>query len=201
MNITAQAAIASPAIRKLSGFELFWAFSQIALSGFGGVLPFAYRGLVEQRNWLTASEFAEYLGLSQMLPGATICNVALMVGHKFNGIRGAFCALAGMIFFPFLLVIALGVGYQYFGELTPVKNALKGMGAVAAGLILGTAAKMALKILQETLQRPIRASQVGLAGLAFAGISVLEWKLIYVFGLLAIGGTSLFYVIGRKHGQ
>lgn len=201
MNATAQHAVAPTAIRQQSGFELFCAFSQIALSGFGGVLPIAYRALVEKRNWLTAAEFAEFLGLSQMLPGPTICNIGLMVGHKFGGTWGALCALAGLIVLPFLAVIALGVCYEHVGEITLVQNALKGMGAVAAGLILGTAAKMALKMFHDTMQQRIRASQVALVSLASAGIAVLEWELIYVFGLLAIGGTSLFYVIGNKHGQ
>src|SRR4051812_44615876 len=102
---------------RITGYDLFAAFSRIALSGFGGVLPFAYRGLVEKRGWLTASEFAEFLGLSQMLPGPTICNVALMVGHKYGATRGALAALAGLIVFPFLLVIALGALYQRYGDL------------------------------------------------------------------------------------
>ena len=61
---------------------IFLVFSKLALMGFGGVMPFAYRALVEQRKWLTAEEFAQYLASSQMLPGPTICNVSLMVGNR-----------------------------------------------------------------------------------------------------------------------
>jgi chromate transporter len=178
---------------KLNASTLFWAFSQIALSGFGGVLPFAYRGLVEKRGWLSPAEFAEFLGVSQMLPGPTICNVALMVGHKYAGTRGAFAALAGMIFFPFLLVIALGALYQRYGDLPAVRDALRGMAAVAAGLIFATAVKMAIAMYRK--KEPFRRQvlQTGLLLLSFIGLGLLGWRLIWVFGLLTVVGTPFFY--------
>jgi chromate transporter len=182
----------------VSAYSLFWAFSRIALSGFGGVLPFAYRGLVEKREWLSPAEFAEFLGLSQMLPGPTICNIALMVGHKYGGTRGALAALAGMITFPFLLVIALGATYQRFGDLTGVRDALRGMAAVAAGLILATAIKMAAAMYRKKEVAEKRAVQTGLWLLAFIGLGLLGWRLIWVFGSLAACGTYYFYVMRDK---
>jgi chromate transporter len=183
---------------EINAYALFWAFSRIALTGFGGVLPFAYRGLVEKRAWLSPSEFAEFLGLSQMLPGPTICNVALMVGHKYAGTRGALAALAGMIVFPFLLVIALGALYQRYGDLPAVRDALHGMAAIAAGLILATAVKMAIAMYRnkEPIQRQVL--QTGLLLLAFIGLALLGWRLIRVFGLLAVIGTPLFYWLRDK---
>jgi chromate transporter len=183
---------------RVSSYALFTAFSRIALSGFGGVLPFAYRGLVEKREWLSASEFAEFLAFSQMLPGPTICNVALMVGDKYGGTRGAFAALAGMIVFPFLLVIALGVLYQRYGDLAAVRNALGGMAAVAAGLIFATAVKMGTAMYRKKEHAVKRAVQTALLLLAFAGMGLLGWRLIWVFGVLAPAGTFLFYVMRDK---
>jgi chromate transporter len=183
---------------NVTAYGLFWAFSRIALSGFGGVLPFAYRGLVEKQGWLSPAEFAEFLGLSQMLPGPTICNIALMVGHKYGGTRGALAALAGMIAFPFLLVIALGAMYQRFGDLAAVRDALRGMAAVAAGLILATAIKMAIAMYRKKDPAEKRAVQTGLWLLAFIGLGLLGWRLIWVFGPLAAGGTFYFYVMRDK---
>jgi chromate transporter len=182
----------------INASALFRAFSRIALTGFGGVLPFAYRGLVEKRAWLSPAEFAEFLGLSQMLPGPTICNVALMVGHKYAGTRGALAALAGMIVFPFLLVIALGALYQHYGNLPAVRDALHGMAAIAAGLVLATAVKMAIAMYRN--REPIRRQvlQTGLLLLAFVGLALLGWRLIGVFGLLAVIGTPLFYWLRDK---
>jgi len=178
---------------EIGACTLFWAFSRIALSGFGGVLPFAYRGLVEKRAWLTPTEFAEFLGISQMLPGPTICNVALMVGHKYGGPRGALAALAGLIVFPFLLVIALGVLYQRYGSLPAMRDALRGMEAISAGLIFATAVNMAIAMYRkkESMRRQIL--KTGLLLPAFIGLGLFGWRLIWVFGVLAVVGTSLFY--------
>jgi chromate transporter len=178
----------------IGGYALFRAFSQIALSGFGGVLPFAYRGLVEKREWLSPAEFAEFLGLSQMLPGPTICNVALMVGHKYGGTRCALSALAGLIVFPFLLVIALGVLYQRYGDLAIVRDALHGMAAVAAGLIFATSAKMAIAMYRKKERVERRVVQTALGLLALVGLGLLGWRLIWVFGSLAAAGTLYFYL-------
>lgn len=198
MQSTATTTTPSVSHPEVTASSLFWAFSQIALSGFGGVLPFAYRGLVEKRAWLSPSEFAEFLGLSQMLPGPTICNIALMVGHKYAGMRGALAALAGMIFFPFLLVIALGALYQRFGDLAAVRDALRGMAAIAAGLILATAVKMGLAMYRKKVPFKARAVQTGLWLLAFAGLGLFGWRLIWVFGVLAAVGTLFFYAMRDK---
>lgn len=197
-NDTVKTATTSVPSSKVSGSALFWAFSGIALSGFGGVLPFAYRGLVEKQEWLSPAEFAEFLGLSQMLPGPTICNIALMVGHKYAGTRGALAALAGIITFPFLLVIALGALYQRFGELAAVRDALRGMAAVAAGLILATAIKMAIAMYRKKDAIEKRAVQTGLWMLAFTGLGLLGWRLIWVFGSLVAAGTFYFYAMRDK---
>ncbi|HEX8884435.1 MAG TPA: chromate transporter [Noviherbaspirillum sp.] len=198
MQSTVPSAAPPIPVHQITPFALFWAFSQIALSGFGGVLPFAYRGLVERRAWLSAAEFAEFLGISQMLPGPTICNIALMVGHKYGGTRGGLAALAGMIVFPFLLVIALGALYQRYGELEAVRDALRGMAAVAAGLILATAVKMAIAMYRK--KEPVRRQilQTALWLMALTGLGLLGWRLIWVFGSLAAVGMPLFYLMRSK---
>src|SRR5689334_23178752 len=97
---------------KINCWALFKLFSQMALLGFGGVLPFAYRYLVERSRWLSDSEFAQLLGIAQLLPGPTICNLAVIVGQRFAGTGGALAALSGLLVAPFFIVIALGVAYQ-----------------------------------------------------------------------------------------
>ena len=74
--------------RSIGPLELFIAFSQLALSGFGGVLPWAHRALVERRGWLTQREFVETLALGQLLPGPNIGNMAVMIGYRFAGYAG-----------------------------------------------------------------------------------------------------------------
>ncbi|NVD74059.1 chromate transporter [Duganella sp. BJB1802] len=178
---------------------IFLVFSRLALVGFGGVMPFAYRALVEQHKWLTAEEFAKYLATSQMLPGPTICNVALMVGNRYAGTSGALAALAGMIAGPFMVVIALGVVYQRFGEIDMFRHAIRGMAAVAAGLILATAVKMAKSMFAKADWRANRARlQVALLALAFIGLGLLQWQLALVFCVLAPLGTAATYLLGEE---
>jgi chromate transporter len=170
-------------IARIAPLELFLAFSEMALSGFGGVLPFAYRAMVERRKWVTREEFARLLALGQVLPGPTICNIAVMFGYRSAGISGAAASLAGMIALPIAIVLSLGVAYRRFGDVPAVHRALVGMSAVAAGLILATAIKMARAV-------PRRALPIVLAVLAFAGVGIVRWSLIAVVAVL--GPVAIF---------
>ncbi|MCY7306315.1 MAG: chromate transporter, partial [Rhodoferax sp.] len=70
--------------------ELFWAFTWLALQGFGGVLAVVQRELVERRQWLTLEEFVDEWSVAQILPGPNVINLALMLGGRYFGVRGAF---------------------------------------------------------------------------------------------------------------
>lgn len=168
----------APAARDIGPLDLFLAFSQLALSGFGGVLPWAHRILVEGRGWLTQREFVEALALGQLLPGPNIGNMAVMIGHRFAGVPGAAAAFAGLVAGPFLLMIAAGLLYQAYGALPLVQQALSGMSAVAAGLVLATGLKMTTSLKRHW--RPWLFT-----ALALAGVGALRWPLLAVVGGLA----------------
>src|SRR5215831_4935158 len=131
-----------PLARPTSLTELFTAFTALALQGFGGVLAVAQRVLCEDRRWLTREDFVEILAVGQVLPGPNVVNVALMIGDRFFGWRGALVALAGMLSVPLVLVLALAALYAESAQNAAVAGALRGMGAVAAGMIVGTALKL-----------------------------------------------------------
>ena len=169
------------ATSDIGPLTLFRAFSGIALSGFGGTLPWAHRELVERRRWLTDREFVETLGLGQVLPGPNICNLAVMIGQHFAGYRGAAAALAGLLVTPFMCMIALGVLYQRFGSLHLAQAALSGMSAVVARLVLATGLKMT-----RGLPRQWRVWTFG--ALAFVGVGVLRWPLLVV--VLVLGPAA-----------
>ena len=163
---------------KISPLELFLAFSQLAMSGFGGVLPWAHRTLVERKGWLTQREFVDTLALGQLLPGPNIGNMAVMIGYRFAGYAGAAAAFAGLVGGPFVLMIALGMLYSTYGSLPLVQQALSGMSAVAAGLVLATGLKMSRSMKRR--RRPWL-----FAILALAGVGALRWPLLLVVGTLA----------------
>jgi len=165
-----------------SPVHLFLAFNRLALRGFGGVLPWAQRTLVDEERWLSNHEFVEMLALAQVLPGPNIGNLALMVGDRFFGLRGALMALAGMFAAPLVIVLTLAVLYSGFADQPQVAAALRGMGAVSAGLI----AAMALRLVQA--RRPDRIGWILLAA-TFTMVGLLRWPLVAV--MLALGSLSV----------
>jgi chromate transporter len=177
---------------------LFMAFTQIALTGFGGVLPFAYRGLVERRHWLTERGFSELLAFSQILPGPTIGNMAIMFGFRHDGWRGALGAFGGMLMAPMVLVIGLGLFYASIASHPVVRHALAGMSAVAAGLVIATAVKMATGLWRSERTPAERGMAGSFATLAFAGVGLMQWPLVLV--ALAIAPFSIALAWWR-HGK
>jgi len=168
-----------------SAGELFTAFTRLALQGFGGVLAVAQRELVERLRWLTKDQFVELLSLSQVLPGPNIVNLGLMFGDRHFGWRGALAATAGLLAAPLLIVLALAALYARFAAVPEVAGALRGMGAVAAGLVLGTALKLAPTLKTNPMGRWLCAAIVAAAALA---LGWLRWPMVWVvLGLGLLG--------------
>ena len=183
---------------RVGCWALFKVFSHMAMQGFGGVLPFAYRHLVERTQWLTAAEFGQLLSIAQLLPGPTICNLSVMVGQRYAGVAGGFSALAGLLLGPFFIVIALGAAYQELAHHPLFINAMRGMAAAASGLILATALKLAVGMLRGSALRARRAVQVALLVAAFIGLGVAKVGLITVVATLVPIGFLLFAFVWRK---
>src|SRR3954449_2003647 len=126
--------------RSLS--DLFISMTLLALQGFGGVLAVVQRELVERKRWMTRDEFVEEWAVAQIMPGPNVVNLALMIGGRYFGLRGAMVALAGMLTAPLVVVIVLALLYAHFADNAHLAAALRGMGAVAAGLITATGLKL-----------------------------------------------------------
>ncbi len=162
--------------------ELFAGFFQIAISGFGGVLPWARRMIVEQRAWLNDAEFNEMLSLCQLLPGPNVVNLAICVGARFQGWRGSLVTFGALLVVPFCLVIGAGALYVKYGDLTTVRGAMAGVSAAAAGLVIAMAAKMARSGIDG-----LRGGFVAAAG--FSAVALLRWPIGWV--LLGLIPASL----------
>lgn len=183
--------------RPASLTALFVAFSLLALQGFGGVLAVAQRELVDRRAWLTRHEFIELYAVAQLLPGPNVVNLSLMIGDRYFGWRGALAAVSGMLLAPILVVLVLAASYQELSRYPAVAGALRGMGAVAAGLILAMALKM-LVTLRGNVLGPALCSALGLTTLV--AIAVLRLPLAWVvigLGLTAWGLAR--WRIARAH--
>jgi chromate transporter len=183
MMLAMSESTAAPAVAPLSVSTLFLGFLKIGLSGFGGVMPFARRMIVEQRRWLDEAEFLDVVSLSQFLPGPNIVNVSIIIGRRFQGVAGALAACSGLILMPLAIVLALATLYAQYAQVDAVRGACSGVSASASGLIVATALKLA---------RPIRQStwQIAICALVFLGIALLRIPLLWIlvtFCPLAIG--------------
>ena len=174
-----------PAPRPRNPADLFWSFTWLALQGFGGVLAGVQRELVEKKRWMTNEEFVEDWAVAQIMPGPNVVNLSIMIGDRYFGLRGALAALAGMLTFPLILVLALAVVYAQFASHPAVAGALRGMGAVAAGLIAGVGIKLFVSIKNHPLGRPLC---VAFAGLTIVAMAWLRWPLFWI--LPVIGGAA-----------
>ena len=179
---------AAPRAHPASPLALFIAFTLLALQGFGGVLAVAQRELVDRRGWLTRLEFVELYAVAQLLPGPNVVNLSLMIGDRYFGLRGALAAISGMLVAPLLVVLALAASYQQLAQYPAVAGALRGMGAVAAGLILAMALKM-LGTLRGNVLGPALCTALGLATLT--AIAVFRVPLAWVVISLGLGGWGL----------
>jgi chromate transporter len=122
--------------------ELFLGFLAIGARSFGGVLPWAYRTMIEERRWLTQADFAETIGLCQFLPGPNIGNASIVLGKRWFGLKGAIVAFLGLFALPFVWVIALGALYLEWASDPVVRAVVTGVGATGAGLFMGTSIKL-----------------------------------------------------------
>ena len=164
--------------------DLFWSFAWLALQGFGGVLAVVQRELVERKRWLTERQFVEDWAVAQILPGPNTVNLAIMLGSRHFGVSGVLAALGGMLLVPALLTLAVVIGYSALVDAPAIQQGLRGIGAVAAGMILGTG----LKLLAALRFNPMGTTTCALLMLAtLLATVVLHLPLLLV---LAVLGTA-----------
>ena len=158
-------AAVQPVTPPASLFALFTGFLQVALCSFGGAFAWAHRILVLQRRWLDEEEFAEALGLCQVLPGPNIVNLSVHLGDRFFGMRGAIVALAGLTIVPVCIVVTLESLYVAYSHVAALVHVLAYMGAAAAGLVIGLGLRMLWRL-------PARPMAHAVAGCAFVAVAM-----------------------------
>ncbi len=160
------------------------AFLKMGLCGFGGVLPFARRVLVEERGYLSEREFAEILGLCQALPGPNIVNASIVIGERFRGFAGSVTCILSLMTAPLVILVLLAELYAHWSGAPVVDAAIGGMALAAASLIGGNGLKMLRR-----LRLPLR--QLLVAGATFAAVGLLHWPLIPVVATMVLVSFAL----------
>lgn len=161
-----------------SAREIFLTFARIGASGFGGVNYWVRRIVVHEKRWITDREYLEGLALGQIIPGPNVYNLTVMIGYRFGGVRGAFAAVGGLLGVPLAVLLVLGFLYHRYSALPVLQHALAGMTAIAAGLLLANAVSLAAAL-------PRRVLPWTFLLLAFIGVGVLRWPLLWVMAALS----------------
>jgi chromate transporter len=171
---------------------LFVAFAQMSLAGFGGVLVFARRAIVDRHRWMTAEEFNETFALCHFLPGPNIVNLSVVFGSRFRGLPGGLAAFAGLVGPPVVIVTILAALYARFGEVDALRRILAGVSCAAVGLLISVVFRMTMPLIRKR-------DVVGLVVLAavFVAIGVLRLPLAAVL-LVAIPLSLAVTVVMRR---
>ena len=170
--------------RPRSRSDLFWTFTWLALQGFGGVLAVVQRELVERKRWYTREAFLEEWAVAQIMPGPNVLNLSMVLGARHFGLSGALAAASGLLALPLLLVLAIAILYGSVAETAVAQGALRGMGAVSAGLIAATGIKLAPALRSSPLGPGAAALAAASSFVAIAWLRVpLAWVLLVIGGL------------------
>src|ERR1700739_2848102 len=171
---------------------LFLAFAKMSLAGFGGVLAFARRGIVEEHRWRTAEEFNETFALCHFLPGPNIVNLSVVFGSRFGGIPGGIAAFAGLVGPPMLLVTVLAALYARYGDVDALRRILAGVSCGAVGLLISVVFKMMMPLIK-------RRDAIGLAVMVvvFIAIGLLRLPLQAVL-LVAVPLSVAIVILMRR---
>jgi chromate transporter len=168
--------------------DLFLSFTWLGLQGFGGVLAVVQREMVDRKQWMTLSEFAEEWALAQTIPGPNVVNLSVMFGAKHFGPTGALAAMSGLLLLPGLLMVSIVFAFQAFAHLPVVASALHGMGVAAAGMVMAAGWRFWPTLKQHPLGWPLALLlMVASFGLA----AVVHWPLAKVIGLVGLVSCGL----------
>lgn len=177
----------------LSLLDLFLGFAKISVSGFGMILPWARRLIVDEKKWLTAEEFNETFSLAQFLPGPNVVNMSVVFGLRMRGAPGAAVALLGLVGPPALIATGLSALYAIYGDVDILRRILTGIAAAAIGLMIAVIARMAEPLLRKGL-----TPAPFMMAATFVAIGVARWPLVWTLVLLAPASIVLAWWWSRR---
>jgi chromate transporter len=198
MSSDSSTAVQEPGLPVQAGLPpsllaLFTAFSKMSLAGFGGVLVFARRAIVDQHRWMTAEEFNETFALCHFLPGPNIVNLSMVFGSRLRGIAGGVAAFAGLLAPPTLIMTVLAVLYAHFGELEILRRGLAGVSCAAVGLLVAVVFRMMTPLLKQREAIPLM-----LMTAVFIAIGVVRLPLQAVLLVAIPASVATTFTLRRK---
>ncbi len=165
----------------------------MSLAGFGGVLVWARRAIVEQRRWMTPDEFNEAFALCHFLPGANIVNLAVVFGARFRGIPGSIAAFLGLLGPPVLIVTVLAAIYSHYGAVPALQRTLNGVSCAAVGLFVCVIWRMMMPLLKR--RNPVELS---LLAAVFIAVGLFRLPLPWVLAASVPLSVAITYAVRSR---
>jgi len=186
------APLASSGSNRVSLLDLFVCFIKVGVTSFGGsTQAWIFRAVVEERRWLTETDFLAGVTIAQILPGANPVNLSLYVGQRLRGALGGLVATLGMVAPAICIVLLAGALYARFSAYPLTHSLLIGIATVGLGATLAAGAKVARKL--------ERRGAIVLIGLAtFVGVGVMHWSMVPV--VLVLAPLSMFLAARSTNG-
>jgi len=157
----------------------------------GGLSGWLLREFVQDRDWISEEDFLNGLAISQALPGINVKNMAIWIGHRLFGWRGALVAVAGIVVPPGIIIIILGtvISALILHPLTQILIA--GAAAAATGLSLSIGILTARRVRREIIPLLFMFG-------TFIAVGILRLPLVWV--VIAGGGLSILieYITIRR---
>jgi chromate transporter len=144
--------IREPNKTNYSLWDIVMYMLKLGAIGFGGpiaLVGYMHRDLVEQKKWISESEYAEGLALAQLAPGPLAAQLGIYLSYVHYGILGATIGGIAFILPSFLIVVALGWVYVQYGGISWMQAVFYGVGA--CGIIANSAYKLTQKMIKGTL--------------------------------------------------
>jgi len=167
----------------------FWiTLGFISFGGPAGQIAILHREVVERRGWVTERLFVDALNFCMLLPGPEALQLAIFLGWKLHGVRGALVAGLGFILPAIVLLGVLSYVYAAYGTLPWVAGVLAGLQAAVIALV----AQALLRIGKRALRGPLHiALALGSFAALEAGIS-FPWVLLVaaLLGLWSARGAT-----------
>lgn len=172
--------------------QIFLAFTKVGLTSFGGGLSgWMMREFVQQRRWMSESDFLSGLALAQSFPGVNVVNLAIWIGFRLRGGPGALLGGLGITVPPMLVAIALAAVFASMAQSHGLHVAMAGVAAAAVGVSLQTGLRAARRALIGRVPAAIMAC-------TFVAIFLLRLPLLWVVGAMAPLSIFIAYTRIRR---
>lgn len=161
----------------------------IGLASYGGPaaqISLMHRVLVEDRKWISESQFTHALNFCMLLPGPEAMQLATYAGWLLHGYRGGIAAGILFVLPGFAAILALSLVYTAFGDVALVEGLFFGLKAAVLAVVVEALARIGSRVLKNAVMAAI-------AAVAFVGIFFLALP----FPVIVAAALLLGYLGGR----